>query len=178
MASNPRLIVLSEQFRGQTFELTGDEYTIGRSETCDFNIAGSTLSGHHCTIRRSEEGDSFVVTDEDSTNGTRVNGVLIDQQELNNSDILQLGNVEVLYDAPPRSTPTGNTSSMTGISLEQEPDKRDTSVREMQNFSPFQSDAANFQESKLVSRCTMAFLGIAAVGVLGLLVWFIVEVVG
>ena len=117
MAGTPKLIVLSSQFRGKQFELTNDFYTVGRSDERDICIKDSSLSSHHCDIIRS--GETFIVRDNNSTNGTRINNVPISEQEPMNSDIIQFGGVEVLFDADnkegSRSTTTQRT--VTGITI-------------------------------------------------------------
>ena len=117
MAGTPKLIVLSSQFRGKQFELTNDFYTVGRSDERDICIKDSSLSSHHCDIIRS--GETFIVRDNNSTNGTRINNVPISEQELMNSDIIQFGGIEVLFDADSkegsRSTTTQRTT--TGITI-------------------------------------------------------------
>ena len=97
----PKIFILSEQMRGASFSLTNESYTIGRSDSCDICIADPTISGHHCTLLRQEDG-SFVIRDDDSTNGTKVNDQKVEAGQsmpLHNSDIMKLGSVEVLYDA-------------------------------------------------------------------------------
>ena len=117
MAGTPKLIVLSSQFRGKQFELTNDFYTVGRSDERDICIKDASLSSHHCDIIRS--GETFIVRDNNSTNGTRINNVPVSEQELMNSDIIQFGGIEVLFDADnkegSRSTTTQKTS--TGITI-------------------------------------------------------------
>ncbi|MBE6404552.1 MAG: FHA domain-containing protein [Lentisphaerae bacterium] len=117
MAGTPKLIVLSSQFRGKQFELTNDMYTVGRSEERDICIKDPSLSSYHCDIIR--KGDSFIVRDNNSTNGTRVNDKMITEQVLMNSDIIQFGGIEVLFDADSkegsRSTTTQRTT--TGITI-------------------------------------------------------------
>lgn len=117
MAGTPKLIVLSSQLRGQQFELTNDFYTVGRSEDRDICIKDGSLSSHHCDIIR--QGETFLIRDNNSTNGTRINNVPITEQELMNSDIVQIGGIEVLFDADnkegSRSTTTQKT--VTGITI-------------------------------------------------------------
>ncbi len=99
--STPKIFILSEQMRGASFSLSNESYTIGRSDSCDICIADPTISGHHCTLLRQEDG-SFVIRDDDSTNGTKVNDQKVEagqSVQLHNSDIMKLGSVEVLYDA-------------------------------------------------------------------------------
>jgi ABC transport system ATP-binding/permease protein len=51
---------------------TAHELVIGRDENSDVVIDDTTISRRHCAIRRL--GDSYVVGDLGSTNGTRLNG--------------------------------------------------------------------------------------------------------
>jgi pSer/pThr/pTyr-binding forkhead associated (FHA) protein len=111
----PKLIVLSEQLRGTTFELTEDIHTCGRVDEREITIKDTTISTHHCDFVRT--GSTYTIRDKGSTNGTRVNNVPITEQELQNSDILQVGGVEILYDCDDRSVTTV-MRTQTGIDLD------------------------------------------------------------
>ena len=111
----PKLIVLSEQLRGTTFELTEDIHTCGRVDERDITIKDTTISTHHCDFVRT--GSTYTIRDKGSTNGTRVNNVPITEQELQNSDILQVGGIEILYDCDDRSVTTV-MRTQTGIDLD------------------------------------------------------------
>jgi pSer/pThr/pTyr-binding forkhead associated (FHA) protein len=133
MAGTPKLIVLSEQLRGQAFELAEESYTVGRTEACDVCIPDPTISGHHCTLVRLSNG-SYGVRDEGSTNGTRVNGVRMEGDEVQplvHSDILQVGSVEMLFDC--ESTRTDGGTTQTVINLE-ETHTGDVAVPDMANL--------------------------------------------
>ncbi len=105
MAGTPKLIILSEPFRGKTFELTKDLYTIGRVEERDICIPDPAISTYHCALVR--KGDTYIVKDQGSTNGTRINYVpATDGQELQNSDVIQIGGTEMLYDCADKSGTT------------------------------------------------------------------------
>lgn len=104
MAGTPKLIILSEQFRGRTFELTRDQHTVGRVDERDICIKDPTVSTYHCRFIKS--GNTYILEDQGSTNGTRVNNVPIVSQSLQNSDILQIGGVEILYDCDDKSVTT------------------------------------------------------------------------
>ncbi|MCJ8328772.1 MAG: FHA domain-containing protein [Lentisphaeria bacterium] len=117
--SNPKLIILSEQLRGQTFELTDQKYGIGRSDEMEICIVDPTVSGHHCELQRNED-DTYTAVDESfSTNGTRINGMIITRQKLVNSDILQCGGVECMYDCD-SNTPSSVISTQTQIKINSE----------------------------------------------------------
>lgn len=139
MTGTPKIIVLSEQLRGQSFELTEDRYEIGRTDERDITVPDATVSSHHCTLVRIDDG-VYSVVDHGSTNGTRVNGVRLEpeqEQQLLNSDILQVGGVEMLLDC--EGTPqAGSATTQTVINLE-ETHTGEMPVSEMRNFSPFGS---------------------------------------
>ena len=103
--SNPTFKVLYEKLRGKTFEINRDAMSIGRRDTMDICIKDSTLSGHHADIIRSERDGKtvYILRDNDSTNGTKVNNVPITEQELKNSDLILFGAVEVLFDGDDES---------------------------------------------------------------------------
>jgi pSer/pThr/pTyr-binding forkhead associated (FHA) protein len=111
----PRIIVLSEVMRGKTFELTGDSYKIGRTEDNEVCVPDGTISSFHCEIVKDEDG--YIAKDQNSTNGTRINGIKITEQRLCNSDILQVGGIEILYDCEDKANTTSITTQ-TAIDLE------------------------------------------------------------
>lgn len=114
MGGFPKLTILSEQLRGKTFELNKDLHTVGRIEERDICIMDPTISTYHCSFIKS--GNTYILKDNNSTNGTRVNNVPITEQELQNSDIIQMGDVEMLYDCDDKTTQT-ETRTQTGIDL-------------------------------------------------------------
>lgn len=107
MDGTPKLIILSEQFRGRTFELTNEIVTIGRVDERDICIKDPTVSTNHCTLIRRD--NTCFVRDDGSTNGTRVNSVQLEpgvEQELLNTDVLQVGGIEMLFDSDDKSVTT------------------------------------------------------------------------
>ncbi len=107
MDGTPKLIILSEQFRGRIFELNGETFTAGRVDSCDICIKDPTVSTNHCTV--SMRDGICIVTDNDSTNGTRINGIQLEpgvETQLNNTDVLQIGGIEMLYDSDDKSATT------------------------------------------------------------------------
>lgn len=178
MADNPKLIVLAEQLRGQSFELTEDRYSVGRAEQCDICIPDPTMSGTHCVLKRDEDG-GYTVTDEGSTNGTRVNGVRIDSQKLTHSDILQIGGVEVLYDSGEKVV-TENLSTQTRINLQETSGGQP--VTDMANFSPFgsrtQGTRSDGEANKALMWAVYAGIGALVIIALVLLAQVILGIVG
>ncbi len=170
MAENPKLVVLSEPLRGQTFQLVNDTYTIGRVESCNICIPDPTISSKHCTLTRLPDG-KYQVTDHGSTNGTRVNGMRIEEQALANSDILQLGGVEMLFDFGGAKAGTAALGTQTGIDLSTSTGR--TSVSDLPNFSPFGSKTSSggtTKRTRLLLKVAIVVLSLAVLaGVLGLL---------
>lgn len=107
MEGTAKLIILSEQFRGRTFELTNETMTIGRVDQRDICIKDPTVSTNHCTIILRD--GRCIVRDEGSTNGTRINGVQLEpgeENELMSGDMLQVGGIEMLCDSDNKSLTT------------------------------------------------------------------------
>jgi pSer/pThr/pTyr-binding forkhead associated (FHA) protein len=93
-----RLVVLSEGFAGQSYELKVDRTTIGRVEDNTFPIPQPSVSSHHCEIYL--RGNDVVVKDLNSTNGTFVNGQQVTTEAvIKPGQILKLGQVEIRLDA-------------------------------------------------------------------------------
>ena len=100
--NNPRFTVLSEKLRGKTFEIGKDEMSIGNHDGNDICIDDASVSEHHADIfRHKVDGKTVcVLRDNNSLNGIRVNNVAITgEQVLKNSDIIQFGEVEGLFDS-------------------------------------------------------------------------------
>jgi protease PrsW len=63
--------------------------TLGRSPACSWCIDEPMVSGQHTFIHA--EADGFYLTDQQSTNGTLVNGVRVQRVHLRTGDVIQLG---------------------------------------------------------------------------------------
>ena len=174
MADYPKLMVLSEKFRGMVFELKEDSVSVGRNDQRDICIKDPSMSSYHCDFIHTEDG--YFICDRDSTNGTRLNNVPLTPNEmypLKNSDLLQLGSVEVMFDFDDGSTPATSRTE-TGIDLTSSQTGMST-VKDFSNLSPF---ATNDNKSKARNRL-LVIVGSAAAGllILGLLVWLIIQIV-
>lgn len=139
MADYPKLTVLFEELRGKTFELDKETMSVGRRDTNDICIPHGSLSGHHADIIRAEKNGkvTYILRDNNSTNGTRINNVPVEgEQELKNSDLILFGGVEVLFDghdaSSDRSSYTkSHTIDISGL------DSTLTSAPALTNLSPF-----------------------------------------
>ena len=100
MERKPKFTVLSEKLRGKSFEIDREVMSIGRRDSSDIQLADGSISGHHADIIRTEKDGEvcYVLRDNDSTNGTKVNNEPITERILKNSDLITFGHVEVLFD--------------------------------------------------------------------------------
>ena len=115
MSETPKLIVLSEQFRGKVFELTKDLHTAGRVDARDICIKDPSISSYHADFIK--KGATYILRDRNSTNGSKVNNVPVTEDvELKSSDMIQLGNVDMLYDCQEKSS-TRELKTMTKIDI-------------------------------------------------------------
>jgi hypothetical protein len=75
---------------------------IGREEDNDICLSAHTVHRYHAVIRRTTEGD-VVITDlsGDDGNGVLVNGVRVTEARLTRGDMINVGEVKLLFDARP-----------------------------------------------------------------------------
>jgi pSer/pThr/pTyr-binding forkhead associated (FHA) protein len=74
-------------------------FSIGRADGCDLAIANMTVSRVHARLERSDDG--WLLTDLDSTNGTRVNGWRVrDRVPVTAGDLVSFGRAEFWLAAP------------------------------------------------------------------------------
>ena len=116
MPAIPKLIVLNELLRGQMFELTQDEITIGRSDDRTICLKDPTVSTLHCKLTRKD--GKYVIADAGSTNGTKVNGnPLSAEYELQSGDTVRIGAFELLYDTEDKTMTMSIQKTQTGIDI-------------------------------------------------------------
>jgi len=79
---------------------------IGRSPECDLPVRDILLSRRHCVIERL--GESWVIADLGSKNGTRVNGDVINRHVLHDLDVIRIGRTRIAFrDGPFIPAPPG-----------------------------------------------------------------------
>lgn len=71
--------------------------SIGRDTSNNICLSHPLVSRHHCTVHKDEDGHHSIV-DHGSTNGTFVNGRHIQQSELDDGDIVQIGPFRFILD--------------------------------------------------------------------------------
>ena len=168
MADYPRLMVLSEKFRGQIFDLKQDTMSAGRNDQRDICIKDPSLSSYHCDFIHNEDG--YFICDRGSTNGTRINNVPIEPEELvplKNSDLLQLGSVEVMFDYDDGSVSSVSRTE-TGIDLTNTHTGMST-VKDFGNLSPFASnDTKNEARTRFITLAAIVGGGLVIAGLVAL----------
>lgn len=80
---------------GKEFLLSAAHSSIGRRDTCDIVLNDNSISRRHAQIEKNNEG--FYISDLNSTNGTHVNGLLIDTYKLTSGDVITLGNTILIF---------------------------------------------------------------------------------
>jgi hypothetical protein len=80
---------------GQSFALTGERMTVGRSPDADVFLDDVTVSRDHAVLVHRHGG--WVLDDSGSLNGTYVNRKRIDSHRLEDGDELQVGKYKLTY---------------------------------------------------------------------------------
>lgn len=73
-------------------------YTFGKSDTCEIQIPGPTVSRHHAALHR--VNGAWIIEDLNSSNGTHVNRRRIVQQELHDGDQIRIGEYVIAFLTP------------------------------------------------------------------------------
>jgi len=77
------------------FTLTGNRVLVGRVTDCDLCVDDVNASRQHAAFIRG--GDAWYVEDLGSTNGTKVNGQLIDRALLTDGDVITIGATRLIF---------------------------------------------------------------------------------
>ncbi|MBI1422961.1 MAG: FHA domain-containing protein [Gammaproteobacteria bacterium] len=87
------------RFNGRKIDellLTRNIVTIGRKLDNDLRLEDTTVSSHHARIVQKEAG--VFVEDCDSTNGTLVNGIPVQERKLKNGDVIVVGKYTLTFE--------------------------------------------------------------------------------
>jgi two-component system, cell cycle response regulator len=88
------LIVLAGSAMGEMFKLSNNPTVIGRGQTAHVRLVDEGISREHCEIQ--VDGETMVLHDLDSTNGTFCQGERIDRHVLEDGDKILVGSNTVL----------------------------------------------------------------------------------
>ena len=85
-----KLICLNGLNKGEEYELSPGANTLGRSEQNNICVFDKKVSRHHCTVFL--ENNQITIIDNNSTNGSKVNNVIIKgPDKLKSGDHVRLG---------------------------------------------------------------------------------------
>ncbi|MDR1713558.1 MAG: FHA domain-containing protein [Coriobacteriales bacterium] len=91
----PRLTLTKGPLKGEVFYLDSFPVVIGRDPGADIFLNNMTVSRRHAIIERL--GNKIVVRDNSSLNGTWVDGKIVDQAELEENTLLQVGTFSMRF---------------------------------------------------------------------------------
>jgi len=128
----PRLVVTRSGTTLQDLQLVASRVLIGRSDLSDILVDDHFISKQHALLIWN--GDSVVLVDLNSSNGTYVNSVRVGSRVLRNNDIISLGNhrIKMVYEKAGTRTDfddadLADTAMMKNIAQA----RRDQSVRQL-----------------------------------------------
>lgn len=97
------LVTYNRNPQGKAYEIYEGKNYIGRDRSCDIAVTDDNqISGRHMSILYRNVDNKFKYRDEQSSNGTFVNKELSDEGELQNFDIIRLGNTVFIFIAIPQ----------------------------------------------------------------------------
>src|SRR6185437_11860281 len=89
-----KLTIEDDEGKQTQLPLAHEEYGVGRDETNSIRLTDRNVSRKHAALRKNGQG--WVLKDNQSYNGTYVNGVrVIGEQGVNNGDVIQLGDYRI-----------------------------------------------------------------------------------
>src|SRR3954454_3250383 len=130
------LRILDGADRGRVFEHLGTPVTIGREEGNSVQLNDERISRFHIKIQ--EDGGKLVLTDLESTNGTRVNGEDVQLRILRFGDVIAVGRSVLLYGTKDQIVGRLDELRENGLEVTDEIDPSKAS-------KPFNPDAADFE---------------------------------
>jgi adenylate cyclase len=85
---------------GDDIPLLKKTLLVGRRESCDIVLRFANVSAHHCLLY--VNGGYWYVKDQESRNGTKVNGILVTEKRINAGDSLSIAKHEYRFEYSPR----------------------------------------------------------------------------
>ncbi|HLD45526.1 MAG TPA: FHA domain-containing protein, partial [bacterium] len=96
----PSVVVVDDEFAGKKayFEEGLDELVVGRDENCTLSMDSHVLSRRHAII--TVKWGQFVVVDQNSKNGTFVNGRRVEEKSIKDGDEIVFGTIKAVFKNP------------------------------------------------------------------------------
>ncbi|KAA5544613.1 FHA domain-containing protein [Roseiconus nitratireducens] len=144
--SGVTLKVLHGADRGKVFANLTPPFTVGREEINDIQLNDERVSRCHFKIQR--DNDRLVLTDLDSTNGTKVNGVEYPLKILRSGDLISVGRSLMLVGSEEEIAARLKALNPDNPTMAREMSSSESSVAVelSQEKSPFQMEMASGRE--------------------------------
>lgn len=94
---------------GRVYSSLSTPVTIGREDENDIQLNDDRVSRFHVKIQ--DDAGRMILTDLDSTNGTRVNGHPVQMKVLQDGDLVSIGRCVLLFGDMPGWTPSAESSA-------------------------------------------------------------------
>lgn len=112
----PQLIATVEGVEIKHVYLTRDKTTLGRKDTNDIVLDNLVVSSRHCVFELKGLADVFI-EDVGSTNGTFVNNKRIQRQQLQDGDVIAIGNFRIQFLSASGDSGFGQTTAFDSLSM-------------------------------------------------------------
>lgn len=89
------LVDLDGKQKGQDFRIEEGKVLLGAAPDCQIHLQNDFASDQHASLRYTD--GEYVLTDLDSTNGTKVNGEPITRKRLSDGDRIQIGSTTYVF---------------------------------------------------------------------------------
>ncbi len=100
--------------RGQVYPLeSGRPFNVGSHDDNDLVLRDAFVSGFHCRI--SNRGGRWMLSDLDSTNGTKVNGLKVTEAELPIPATIEIGTAKLMFEGPPAEVAPADATVFQGM---------------------------------------------------------------
>lgn len=90
-----KLMIIEGYGKGDEFEITKDEITIGRAGGNDVALKEAKVSRQHASIKK--QGKEYLITDLHSSNGVFVNDEKVQEHALNDGDEIRIGDFALKF---------------------------------------------------------------------------------
>jgi serine/threonine protein kinase len=97
-SSAPLMSCVAGPYQGHNFPITSSEFSIGRSQDRSLPLEGTLVSRNHALIIAKD--DQYLLYDQESTNGTYVNGRRVLQHVLQPGDQIRIGPFVFAFQVP------------------------------------------------------------------------------
>ena len=180
MGNNPKFTVLFEKLRGKMFEIDKDVMSIGRKDENDIVLKDGSVSGRHaeiCKIQNEDGSVSYLLRDNNSSNGTKINSLPVEEQILKHNDLLMFGSVEVLFDSNDGSSAEHNPSSVSRLTHTIDLSSLDDNPSTTPALTSLNPLALEEEKKRKRTHLTMLIvIGLIGIGALAALVVFFISI--